>query len=398
MKNFGQSTFEPFHAYPVLWLLPYLLVCFPLSVSAQNEIDEITTLIAQLGDEDFQVRENAETRLFELGSDAIDQVDSARRSPNSEIRFRARRLAALLKKTEFEKSIDKFINDDPTHEATPLPGWKEFSDIVGTSNRARKFFAVIYKASPDLIESFNEDPNLTRDQYRRLHKTMTRAGFRSLNAATILFLDASEIRPASEDNQSDQLRQPRYRTTVDELLRTSNYVSNSNMVTFVAASGYEDLFKKLIDNWLEKFPDEPSLKAARMKLIEAHELVERLPYVIETAMNDQETPQARAKAIRVAAKLGTQADIESLVPLLENTESVGHFSGKSENSRLNVLLQDVALAACLKLCDADLSEYGFDTVEEKFIPLSKTGFITPLDRERAFEKWQRFYQENIRSD
>ncbi len=51
---------------------------------------EISALISQLGDDDFQVRELAERRILEIGAATIVELKNARLLGDSEIRLRAR--------------------------------------------------------------------------------------------------------------------------------------------------------------------------------------------------------------------------------------------------------------------------------------------------------------------
>ncbi len=55
--------------------------------------NEISTLISQLGDDDFQVRQLAERRILEIGAPTITELKNARLLGDSEIRLRAQSTA-----------------------------------------------------------------------------------------------------------------------------------------------------------------------------------------------------------------------------------------------------------------------------------------------------------------
>lgn len=63
---------------------------------------EIARLIAQLGSEDFAVREKAGQKLLEIGADAFDAVNEAARSAaDAEVRYRAKELLGSLARRKF---------------------------------------------------------------------------------------------------------------------------------------------------------------------------------------------------------------------------------------------------------------------------------------------------------
>ena len=61
------------------------------SNSADNEID---SLVTQLGDDLFSVRENATNQLIQKGIAAKAQLTKATKSPDAEVRMRAKRVLA----------------------------------------------------------------------------------------------------------------------------------------------------------------------------------------------------------------------------------------------------------------------------------------------------------------
>src|SRR5438270_9676105 len=57
---------------------------------------EVTRLIGQLGDEDFDTRESATARLKLAGEPALDALHKATKSDDLEVRRRARRIVASI--------------------------------------------------------------------------------------------------------------------------------------------------------------------------------------------------------------------------------------------------------------------------------------------------------------
>ena len=57
---------------------------------------KIKVLIDQLADSDFSVRESAYQKLLELGDPALELLKAQQRAPDSEVRFRIKRLVRLI--------------------------------------------------------------------------------------------------------------------------------------------------------------------------------------------------------------------------------------------------------------------------------------------------------------
>src|SRR5436309_12997666 len=77
-----------------LALLLLVLPCVP--VVADSDDTEIARLVRQLGDDEFQQREAATTRLKEIGEPALDAVTKATTSSDPEVRRRAEQIVAVI--------------------------------------------------------------------------------------------------------------------------------------------------------------------------------------------------------------------------------------------------------------------------------------------------------------
>jgi hypothetical protein len=364
---------------------------------------KIDALILQLGDDDFQLRELAESELLNIGGPAIGSVRDAQASGNSEIRFRAYRLLPLLKRAEAEASFQEFIDLGVAQPFETFAPWTEFSRIVGRDKSARELYAAIHKASPQLFESLRSDPNLARVEYLQLVSKVIQSRFRSLNVAAILFLDTLDFGDPSDRTVSGGSNGPVQRiwTNAEALIRTGEYLGTRNAISFIESSGFENQFRSLIENWIDGLPGaDNQVLETKLNLIEAYRLTDRLPALIEIASNRNESVQSRAKAVMIVANLGGPTNIYDLQPLLENASSVGHFVGNRDQQQLlEVQLRDVALAACVYLSGENPEDFGFEVNPHRkgdSISLSRSGFFSQLEREQAFQKWQDYLQDNPR--
>lgn len=86
----------------IRWLCLLFLACPALGWSETPpprpapSLEEIKQLVRQLGDEQFEVRENASSRLQEAGVAALSMLENATESPDPEIRTRAWRIIDQL--------------------------------------------------------------------------------------------------------------------------------------------------------------------------------------------------------------------------------------------------------------------------------------------------------------
>src|SRR4051794_40489728 len=81
---------------PRLLALPLLLPLLAAAPPAGPSGAEIARLLGQLGDDDFDTREDATERLKEIGEPALDALHKATTSDDLEVRRRARRIVASI--------------------------------------------------------------------------------------------------------------------------------------------------------------------------------------------------------------------------------------------------------------------------------------------------------------
>src|SRR5688500_879382 len=72
----------------------------PATRSATAPVDRVSRLVAQLGDKDFRVREQAGRDLERMGEKALPALREAKRGGDPEVAMRAERIVARVAKAQ----------------------------------------------------------------------------------------------------------------------------------------------------------------------------------------------------------------------------------------------------------------------------------------------------------
>src|SRR5262245_54593788 len=79
------------------------------TTQSKDQAEAIERLIQQLGDLDFDKREEASRKLIEIGNAALRALERARKSDDLEIRGRAGALARAIQDRMKERATDEFF-------------------------------------------------------------------------------------------------------------------------------------------------------------------------------------------------------------------------------------------------------------------------------------------------
>ena len=85
----------------------------------------------QLGSSRFDDRERASEQLLSSDRPPWAHWRGPPRHPDREIRFRSRRLLAIMRQLDFQQRIEAFAADKSSAEGYGLPGWKRYREICG---------------------------------------------------------------------------------------------------------------------------------------------------------------------------------------------------------------------------------------------------------------------------
>ncbi|PQO35285.1 hypothetical protein C5Y96_09630 [Blastopirellula marina] len=365
--------------------------------SATSAGDE--EIIAQLGDDEYLVREAAEDRILQRGADILPLLNEARRSPDPEVRLRASalylQLSARVRKDNFTRFADMAKDVD-------LPGWKRFQERHGDSKVTRKLFVSILKDEWDIIVALETQPQMMdyllfqrankirEDLYGPNHIQISEG-----TAAAMLHATSFEdIRIT--DPTMDQLK----------FLLAAPQVTNSLQDPESAGP-----LLSVFDQWLET-----NLKSGRFsqemrfvvlttclregiksgKVVAKQMLDERASPIYQNGFGQFgaiNATQQMMYAMLAIAKLGGKEDIEYLSKYFDDDTEVSLPTVQGD--QFNTQMKDVALVAVLHLSGENPKDYGFPRIstDPNFLyNIRSIGFTTPQQRQQAFEKWDKKQQ------
>lgn len=387
-------------------LIALMLVTISLAtvgkLVAQEKAENATTdqaLIAQLGDEQYTVREEAEDLIMKRGADILPLLREARRSPDPEVRLRAttlyQQLSDLIRKDNFNRFADMAKDVD-------LPGWKSFRERHGDSKETRRLYVSILKDEWDMIVSLETQPQMMdyllfqrankirEDLYGPNHVQVSEG-----TAAAMLYATSfKDIRIT--DPTMDQLK----------FLLAAPQVTTSLQDPESAGA-----LLSVFDQWLEtnlqsgRFSQEmrfvvlttclrEGIKSG--KIVAKQMLDERASPIYQNGFGQFgaiNATQQMMYAMLAIAKLGGKEDIEYLSKYFEDDTEVSLPTVQGD--MFSTQLKDVALVAVLHLSGENPKEFGYPRIstDPNFLyNIRSIGFTTPEQREEAFQKWEKAQQ------
>ncbi len=366
---------------------------------AQEESSGATSteqLIAQLGDDAYQVREDAENRIMKRGAEMLPLLDDARRSPDPEIR---RRATALYQQLSERVRKDNFRRFADMAKDIELPGWTRFRERHGDTKESRRLYVSILKQEWDVILALENEPQLM--DY-------------------LLFQRANKIREELYGPNHIQISQG----TAAAMLHATSFedirITDPTMdqLKFLLAapqvtSSLQDPesagpLLSVFDRWLEinlksgRFTQEMRFVVLTTCLREG---IKSGKIVAKQMLDERASPlyqngfgqfgainatQQMMYAMLAIAKLGGKEDIDYLRTYFDDETEVSLPTVQGD--QFSTQLKDVALVAVLHLSGENPKEFGYPRIstDPNFLyNIRSIGFTTPEQREQAFQKWEK---------
>jgi hypothetical protein len=277
--------------------------------------EDVQKWIAQLSDDAFPIRQSAAARLLAAGSPARDALVVVAEGPDPEARAAARRLVALIDRTEFNRRLEAFAADTDGKRRLTLPGWEQFRKLVGSDPPARALFVDMQRAEGSLIAaafgvSLQPPDQLWEERITRLASWPMTSGNRTAtpplgSCAAMVFLGSVPEIDVS-DRGAHMIENLMQRPPISEAL---------------AAGAPQDAVRRLVVGWIVHCPNKSErILASRLQLTSAINLKGGLPLALEVAGNGEEyaaiNATTRALAVLVVGQFGTAEHAEKLEPLL----------------------------------------------------------------------------------
>lgn len=369
-------------------LAPGLFLSLLLACGVQAEpapTPALDTLMSQLGDASFTVRDRAARGLRERAWEAREQVLAGLLVSDPEIRWQCRRLWSEVE----ERYLQEFVAAWDASRACGLAEWPRYRKLLGESKEARELFAAMHRAEPELLvalsrqsgEGAGKDGDAGSNwlevvigrRSTRLEKG-ARAGedpaVATGAAAALLYAGLNAGRTIS----------PEGNTALAIVLESTNLKS---------AMEKSEPLRRLVAAWVERNPLVNGLSPAiRFQSPKALENVGRI-------LQDPAAPASgKQDALLFLAKGGQAGDRSLMLPLLDDPTVIDTYFFNGRDIELQV--RDVALAAVIHLAGQDPQAFGFADRKldpaRLYAPLS-LGFEDETKRTAALRQWNKFVAE-----
>jgi hypothetical protein len=350
-------------------------------------VKQIGLWIDQLNHDAFPVRQAAAEQLLDAGMPARRPLLEVAEGPDPEIRAAARRLIALIDRSEFHRRLEAFAGDEDGSQGLTLPGWELYRERIGDDAAARALFvdmqrqegallAAVFDVAPQPLDGLWEERLVRLVQWQA---TGDRSGVPPLGTcATILFLGAVPDLEVSE----------RGAVLVENLIQRPPLREN------IQAGSHRDAVRRLVVNWIMHCPNQNEvILNRRLYLASLNQLQESLPLAFDVALSEAKYSAAqgptRAAAVLLVGQLGNREHIERLEPLLEDaTVCAAVGPGQAATS---VQLRDVALVVMLHLSGQRPADYGYVNARmqpQQMFQLQTLSAENDQQREEAIAKWR----------
>jgi hypothetical protein len=358
--------------------------------------DDISKWIGELSHDAFTVRQAAASRLLSAGPSARDALLVVVDGPDPEARAAARRLVALIDRTEFNRRLEAFAADTDGRRGLTLPGWKQFRELIGSDAAARELFVDMQRAESALLSAAFEASSKPAEQIweERLMRLVSwqPAGNRTVPAplgscAAMLFLGS-----VSEFDVSDRAA-----------VLLDNLVQRAPIRDLMVAGGPQDSIRRLVVAWLVNCPNKnENILAHRLTLISTFNLKEALPLALEVAGADKQfagvQPGARAIAVLVIGQLGGKEHIDLIEPLLDDATVCMPLQAPQPGKVAGgVQVRDVALVVMLHLTGQRAADYGYLHARlqpQQTFQLQTLHAASDEARAQAIAKWRAWREAN----
>jgi hypothetical protein len=331
----------------------------PTTTHGEPTQADVAQWIKDLGSDAFSLRQGAAARLLSAGSIAREPLRQLAEGTDPETRASARRLIALIDRSEFRRRLDAFAADTDGKKGLSLPGWEQYQKLVGSDAASRALFVEMHRQEGPLLaaifDSAERPPEeLWESRLVRIAQWQNpngeRAGAPPIgSSAAMLFIGSLPEMNISNAAASF----------------VHNIIQRPPVNTALLPDGSQPALRKLVVNWVLQCPNKTEeVLRERLSIIQATNLVDALPLAIQACSNDPQflhiTPLTKALAVLTIGQLGDRQNVPQLEPLLDDASiclpAQIQVPGQPATS---VELRDVALCVMLSLTDQAPADYGY---------------------------------------
>ncbi|MGV3608859.1 MAG: hypothetical protein ACO1RA_20815 [Planctomycetaceae bacterium] len=360
--------------------------------------EEVEKNLAQLGDEEFVVREAASARLMKMGILAEAGLEKAAASSNREVRVRAQRILVDVRRNEFAKRLKQFFSAPIGSKEVTFPAWDAFQQDFGDSRGSRRLFATMQSVDGEILDSFAQEEtrilaiNMLQQRIEE-YRGMARQG-RSVNFAEIVttYWIATYKGQRMASAQTQQLLQLASTQAWDEQQRDEEVSPIAGKLLGRVILRAEDSQRYLALNLSMQYGLKEGLVVAEQML--ADQAKQSVKNRIDQSGRIDPRP-----AVCVIATMGDKTFIPKLEALLDDRSDLGSevdgVIGTPNVVRYNLQVRDVALAGIFVLAKAPIteiyklpSERSSQTIAMTLLQPRLIGFTNDESRQAAMLRWQ----------
>lgn len=395
----------------------------PASLAVPTEIDlKARQWVRLLGERSFEVREQAQSDLRELGRLALPAlIDGYQNSTELEIVERCDQLIPRALNLDIRARVDCFVADTEAKYDHKLPAAKEFFAITGRTEAARKLFRdLLLSSNRDLITSI-EGPveQLAAKAVARRTELYPRNTVvngvvqrmtppSALDIIGLLFVESTfpekALTAAGNPGGGVAVTSP----TV--------LVTQASLRTALESDACKEPMRAITTKWFETREEVRTISlcmssAATLKLPVTKTMAKK---VIDGVGF---TPLNKAQAMCNIAKLGDVADLDLIAPMLKDDSQASPGLTTIVNGvqhRSPIQMRDVALAMSLQLAKQNPTEFGMvyryasttstaataETLKYSYYSyyFDDANGEAESKRKAAFEKWDAWKAKNLKAE
>jgi hypothetical protein len=316
--------------------------------------------------------------------DAKPALEAATKSPDAEIRLRARSVLATILSADFEQRLEAFALGDENSDLT-LPAWDKFVANYGDNRAARQLFVEMQRCEPELLEALETGAapatTLLNDRMREIIDGR-RDSLNNLGTlATLLFVGAADGVEAGEDG----------------CLHVYPYVVQATYRGNIRSPMWPGLLKKMVGRWIAR-DTTPAMTNQNLSLAAQLELKPETMSIASRVLDSKDSlPATKQLSIMMIARFGDQDELPLIEKHLRDATVLGQVQVDNPPRQVDLQLRDVALAAALHMSGQNLREYGFKNVQEYAQTVFQVGTLGLEDEETriaAFKKWTEWRAEH----
>lgn len=353
---------------------------------------QIAARIAELGDEQFAVRERATAELVRLGPPVRSQVlHTLAATSDPEVQARCRRILEVVFEVDFRRRLEAFAADEEGKLQHGLPGWERFRELVGESAADRELFVEMQRAEAALMECAQGDPakvgELLDARCAWLQVQMSgqagpvRRGPSLGTVAAMLFAASAQGAKVTEQGAAylyGFCHQPVVRAALTGGPRV-------------------DGLKRLLGAWIASVKDTGMVHQS-IYLAMMYELPEGLPIALELLAKESLPLHLRQQALLAVGRLGNRQHLQAVLPYLKDEALLSITQdGQDPKQRIRTEVRDLALAVAVKLTEQNHAHYGFQRLRTNpylLYDVNSLGFLTQSQRDAALAAWERWWQQH----